>query len=141
MKAVVAAPCPLVGGLVVVDGVRPAVAAARAAVGAGAAGPGMRRRGAASAVALAAGLLPGALALLVGGLLAGVGAEAALAARVVGLAEAAPAGRAGAVDDAHFHRRSPLLVLGAGVAEQFVGAAAAAAGDRDDLGRGYGRAA
>jgi hypothetical protein len=43
----------------------------------------------------------------VGGLLAGVGAEAALAARVVGLGEAVAAGRAGAVDDAHVHGRSP----------------------------------
>ena len=40
------------------------------------------------------------LAGAVGGLLASVGAEAALAARVVGLAEAMPAGRVGAVDDA-----------------------------------------
>ena len=50
-----------------------------------------------------AGLLALALAGAVGGLLAGVGAEAALAAWVVGLAEAMPAGWAGAVDDAHVH--------------------------------------
>ena len=40
-----------------------------------------------------AGLLAGTLTSPVGGLLAGIGAEAALAARVVGLAEAASAGR------------------------------------------------
>jgi hypothetical protein len=99
----------------------------------------MRRRGAASAVALAAGLLPGALALPVAGLLAGVGAEAALAARVVGLGEAVAAGWAVAVDDVHVHRRSPLLR--SGVVQQLVGAAAAAAAHGHDLGRGDGRAA
>jgi hypothetical protein len=88
MEAAVAAPGAVVGGLVVVEGVGTAVAAARAAVGAGAAGPSMGRRtvlGAAGLLfALAAagvvlgslaGLLPGALALPVGGLLAGVGAK------------------------------------------------------------------
>jgi hypothetical protein len=47
---------------------------------------------------LVTGVVPVSLADLlagaVGGLLAGVGAEAALAARVIGLAEAATAGRA-----------------------------------------------
>src|SRR5688500_17866755 len=117
MQAVVAAPGPVVGGLVVVNGVRPAMAAAGAAVGAGAAGPGMGRRptgpGAAGlllalmAAGVVLGALPGlltlALALAVGGLLAGIRAEAALAARVIGLAEPGPAGGAGAVDDAHVH--------------------------------------
>jgi hypothetical protein len=102
----------------VVEGVRPAMAAAGAAERAGAAGPGVGRRPAAPGAAglllplaaagvvlgALAGLLPGTLALPVGGLLAGVGAEATLAARVVRLAEAALAGGAGAVDDAHVHR-------------------------------------
>jgi hypothetical protein len=66
VKPVVAAAGALVGGLVVVQGVRPAVAAAGAAVGAGAAAAGVRRRPArAGALALAAGLLL-ALALPVG---------------------------------------------------------------------------
>jgi hypothetical protein len=82
MQAVVAAPDAVVGGLVVVNGVRPAMAAAGAAERAGAAGPGMGRRVAAPSaagllLALAAagvvlGALPGlltlALALAVGGL-------------------------------------------------------------------------
>jgi hypothetical protein len=107
MEAVVAAPGAVMGGLVMVEGVRSAVATARAAVGAGAAGPGVRWRGAVGAVTSPAGLLfagaaaglvlsplaglvGGAPARPVGGLLAGIGAEAALAAGVVGLAEAAP---------------------------------------------------
>jgi nitrous oxidase accessory protein NosD len=66
MQAVVAAPGAVVGGLVVVNGVRPAMAAAGAAVGAGAAAAGMRRRSAAPGaagllLALAAGVILGAL--------------------------------------------------------------------------------
>jgi hypothetical protein len=95
-----------VGGLVVVDGVRPTVTTAPSAVGAGAAGPGVRRVSAAGAVTRPAGILAGAtsgvvlgslaglladaLACPVGGLFAGIRAEAALAARVIGLAELRP---------------------------------------------------
>jgi hypothetical protein len=45
-----------------------------------------------SVLGLLAGLLAGALALAVDSLLAGIGAEAALAARFIGLAEAVAAG-------------------------------------------------
>ena len=57
MQAVVAAPCPVMGGLVVVEAVGAAVAAAPCAVGAGAAGAGVGRWGAAGAVTSATGLL------------------------------------------------------------------------------------
>jgi hypothetical protein len=140
VEAVVAAPGALVGGLVVVEGVRPSVAAARGAERAGAAAAGMGGRGAAGSVALPAGvlfagaaagvfllgalvgLLAGALAGAVGGLLAGIGAEAALAARVIGLAEAGPAGWAVAVDDPYVHGRSPR---GPGLADRQAGSAPA----------------
>ena len=130
VKAVVAAPGAVMGGLVVVEGVRPTVAAARAAERAGPAAAGKGRRGPAGPVTSPAGvlfagaaagvlllralvgLLAGALAGAVGGLLAGIRAEAALAARVIGLAEAGTAGWAGAIDDAYVHRSSPRgLVL------------------------------
>src|SRR5215218_4029530 len=157
MQALVAAPGAVVGGLVVVEGVRPSVAATGPAERAEAAAAGMGRRVAPGAVAGAAGLflalaaagvvlgslaglLTLALASTIGGLLAGVGAEAALAPRVIGLVEAVAAGRAGAVDDAHVHRRSPLPFR-AGVAQQLIGTAAATAGHGDHLGRGHGRAA
>jgi hypothetical protein len=139
VEAVVAAPCPVVGGLGRGEGCgdrggrRTSRSRGRGGCSRHAAA-GCGERG-----ALAAGLLPGALALPVGGLLAGVGAEAALAARVVGLGEAVAAGWAVAVDDVHVHRRSPLLR--SGVVQQLVGAAAAAAAHGHDLGRGDGRAA
>jgi hypothetical protein len=81
VEAVVAAPGSVVGGLVVVEGVGTAVAAARAAVGARAAAAGMRRwpvrPGAVAAAAgllftlAAAGVVLGALAGLLTGALAG----------------------------------------------------------------------
>src|SRR5215211_1227184 len=121
-QALVAAPGALVGGLVVVAGVRAAVPAAGATEGTEAAAAGMWRRpvgtlalagllvapaplltGPAGGVLLgpSAGLVGVALAGPVGGLLAGVGAEAALAARVVGLGERSAAVLAVPPDDPH----------------------------------------
>jgi hypothetical protein len=126
-QPLVAAPGPLVGGLVVVGGVGAAVTATGPAEGAGTAAAGMRRRpmrpltlasllvplatgvlAAALLLALLAGplsvaalLLGLALASSVGGLFAGVGAEAALAAGVVGLGERSAAVLAVPPDDPH----------------------------------------
>src|SRR6266511_2266123 len=99
-QALVAAPGALVGGVVVVIGVRATHATTGAAPGAGAAGAGVRRRLMRAGTLAAAGVLVGAaagvvlvplavllllLAAFAGA--AGAGAEAALAAGVVGLAE------------------------------------------------------
>jgi hypothetical protein len=110
VQAVVAALGTVVGGLVVVEGVRPAVPAAGGAVGPGAAAAGVRRRPVGpGALASPAGLLltptaggvplgpPAGLLLValsgtVGGLFAGDRAEPPLAAGVVVLFEARAAG-------------------------------------------------
>src|SRR6266511_2110017 len=120
-EALVAAPGALVGGVVVVVGVRATHPATGAAPGAGPAGAGVRRRlMRVGALALAVGLvLVGAAPLLlalplavlflaafagaIGGGAAGAGAEAALAAGVVGLGEGGAAVGAVGVDAGH-HR-------------------------------------
>src|SRR6266542_1362193 len=111
-QALVAAPGALVGGVVVVIGVRATHATTGAAPGAGAAGAGVRRRlMRAGTLALAAGLVLAPLPLVflaafagaLGGGAASAGAELALAAGVIGLGEGGAAVGALGVDAGH-HR-------------------------------------
>src|SRR6266487_4260882 len=111
-KALVAAPGALVGGVVVVVGVRATHATTGAAPGAGPAGAGVRRRlVGAGTLALAAGLVLAPLPLVflaafagaLGGGAASAGAELALAAGVIGLGEGGAAVGALGVDAGH-HR-------------------------------------